>query len=140
MDYLQSFALSGAGMAVERTRVETAAMNLANAHTVLDPSQPAYRPLTVVAQPRFAGLVDQEGALAQAPVAVVQASNAAARMAYEPTHPLANAQGFVAYAGVDPATEMITLMGAIRAYEANVAALNMARALALRTLEIGRAA
>jgi flagellar basal-body rod protein FlgC len=59
---------------------------------------------------------------------------------HEPGHPLADAEGFVRYPGVDTATEMVTLTGALRSYEANVAALTTARALALKTLEIGRSA
>ena len=55
----------------------------------------------------------------------------------EPGHPFANGRGFVAYPGVDTATEMVSLMTAMRAYEANVSALNAARTLALRALDIG---
>ena len=72
------------------------------------------------------------------PSAVVEPMSLAPRLASEPGHPLANEQGFVAYPGVDSASEMVTMMSAIRAYEANVAALNTARALALKTLDIGR--
>ena len=62
----------------------------------------------------------------------------APRLVQEPGHPLANEQGLVAYPAVDAATEMVSLMSATRAYEANVAALNTARTLALKTLDIGR--
>jgi len=58
-------------------------------------------------------------------------------MVYEPGHPLANERGFVAYANVDSATEMVSMMSATRAYEANVSAMNTARTLALRALDIG---
>jgi flagellar basal-body rod protein FlgC len=71
------------------------------------------------------------------PMLSVEPSNAAPRSVYEPSNPLANEKGFVTYPGVDPATEMVTLVGAMRAYEANVAAMNTARALALKALEIG---
>ncbi|MNY51400.1 Flagellar basal-body rod protein FlgC [compost metagenome] len=50
---------------------------------------------------------------------------------------MADARGYVTYAGVDMATEMVSLMSATRAYEANVAAMNTSRTLALRALEIG---
>ncbi len=50
---------------------------------------------------------------------------------------MADERGFVAYPGVDPATEMVNLLSASRAYEANVAALNTARHLALKALDIG---
>lgn len=140
MDYLNSFAISAAGMAVERTRVEVASLNLANAHTVQAPGGQPFEPLRVVAGASggFAALVNHGLRGAALPVAVVEPAGAAPRMVHEPAHPLANEAGLVAYPGVDPATEMVTLMSATRAYEANVAALNTGRALVLKALEIGR--
>ena len=142
MDYLKSFAVSAAGMAVERTRVEVAAMNLANANTAQDPAAVGYRPLRVMAQATpaasFGSLVDNGLGETALPVATVEPMPVAPRLAQEPGHPLANEQGLVAYPGVDTATEMVSMMSATRAYEANVAALNTARTLALKTLEIGR--
>jgi flagellar basal-body rod protein FlgC len=140
MDYLQSFAISAAGMGVERSRVEAAAMNLANANTVSAPGAAPYQPVRVLARAAspFVSLVS--GALAgEPPVVTIEPTQAAARMVYEPGHPLADARGFVAHAAVDTATEMVSLMTAMRAYEANVAAMNTARSLALKTLDIGRA-
>lgn len=140
MDYLKSFAVSAAGMVVERTRVEVAAMNLANANTVQDPAATGYRPLRVVAQAGqapFSSLVES-GLGVALPAATVEPTAVAPRLAQEPGHPLANEQGLVAYPGVDAATEMVSMMSATRAYEANVAALNTARTLALKTLDIGR--
>jgi len=141
MDYLESFAISGAGMRVERTRVEVAALNLANAHTVQSAGQPAFVPRRVIASAgNFADLVGEGLEAVPLPVVTVEATGTPARLVHEPGHPLADARGFVAYPGVDPAGEMVQLMGATRAYEANVAALNTARTLALKTLEIGRGA
>ncbi len=139
MEYLKSFAISAAGMGVERMRVEVASLNLANAHTVQAPGSAPFQPLRVVATAAgvFAGLVDQglQGAL---PLASVEPAGAAPRMVHEPAHPFADARGFVAYPGVNPATEMVSLMSATRAYEANVAAMSTARTLVLKALEIGR--
>lgn len=134
MNYAQTFAVSAAGMAVERTRVEIAALNLANANTVADPDGHIYRPMKVVTRTAFGAVVEQ-GLLG--PTMTLEASQQPPRMAYEPAHPLANAQGFVAYAAVDSAGEMMTLMNAMRSYEANVAAMNTSRSLALKSLEIG---
>ena len=136
MDYLQSFAISAAGMEVERTRVEVASMNLAHANTVQSPTAPAFQPQRVIvtAAGSFASLVDD----ALLPAATIEPAAGQPRMVFDPGHPLSDGRGFVAYPGVDPATEMVTLMGATRAYEANVAAMNTARALALKTLDIGR--
>ena len=58
----------------------------------------------------------------------------------EPGHPQADVQGFVTYPGVDTATEMMTIMDAMRAYEANVAAMNASRTMAMKALEIGSGA
>jgi flagellar basal-body rod protein FlgC len=136
MDYARVFAMSAAGMTVERTRVEVAAANLAHAQSAHHPATAGYQPLRVVSQPAFAAF----GELVEAglPAAILEPAPAGPRLVQEPGHPLANEQGFVAYPGVDPATEMVSLMSAMRSYEANVAALNTARALALKTLEIGK--
>jgi flagellar basal-body rod protein FlgC len=140
MDYAQVFAVSAGGMTLERTRVEVAALNLANANTVQDASGAVYRPMRVVARATpFAELVDgPAGRQGRVPAPSLEAVDASPRLSYEPGHPLTDGQGFVAYAGVDPAAEMVTLMTALRSYEANVAAMNTARALALKTLDIGR--
>lgn len=142
MDFARTFAISAAGMAVQRTRVEVAALNLANADSVQAPGAPGYQPLRVVigAGAPFDALVAtglQRDAL---PTAAIQPTLVPPRLTHDPGHPFADALGFVHHASVDPATEMVTLMGAMRSYEANVAAMNTARTLALKTLEIGRGA
>ncbi len=155
MDYLASFAISAAGMNVERTRVEVAAMNLANANTVKSAEGVSYRPMKVTARSvahKFAEVIgravdDRYDLLSQSagnpsmtgsiPVVNLEFANVSPRLTHDPGHPLADERGFVAYAGVDTASEMVTMMSATRAYEANVAAMNTARSLALKTLEIG---
>ena len=144
MDYQNAFAISSAGMSVERLRVEVSALNLANANTVADANGAVFQPLRVVA--RAAGTVADADPTAfsqlvgrglAGPVASVEVADRAARRVLEPGHPLADAQGFVSYAPVDSTTEMLTLMSATRAYEANVAAMNAARTLAMKALDIG---
>lgn len=147
MDYTQAFAISSAGMAVERMRVDVATLNLANASTIQTPDGVRYQPARVIARASapsasFAEQLDlalDGGVTAALPEASIEATGAAQRSVYEPGHPFADDRGFVSYPGVDAATEMVSLMSALRAYEANVAALNMARNLALKTLEIGGA-
>ena len=58
-------------------------------------------------------------------------------MIYEPQHPDADEKGFVAYPNINPMSEMVTMMEALRSYEANVQALNAAKSMAQRALEIG---
>lgn len=134
-------------MAVERTRVDVAALNLANANTVQTPDGVSYRPLSVLARSlpaaampsAFSSQVDQglNSAMLTLPQTSVEASGVEPRNVYEPGNPFANTKGFVVYPGVDTATEMVNMMSAQRSYEANVAAMNVTRALALKALDIG---
>lgn len=143
MDYSSIFAISAAGMSLERTRVEVAALNLANANTTAAAGQAAYSPLRVVALPAqqasFAAVMLAGGPSGSAlkPDFRVEPAPVTPRFVHEPGHPMADARGFVGYPGVDAATEMVSLMAASRAYEANVAALNTARSMALKALDIG---
>jgi len=155
MDYSQSFAISAVGMNIERTRVDVAALNLANANTVQGVGGVSYQPLRVIAQARgfgvlpsganhaaaFGALVaqglDADATAAAAPLMQVVPTNVPPRLVYEPSHPLADDRGYVSYAAVDTATEMVSMMSATRAYEANVSAMNTSRTLALRALDIG---
>ena len=142
MDTSPTFAVSAAGMALERARVEIAALNLANAHTTAAAGQPGYGPMRVVAHPapaaNFASLLEGDASVAALkPEFSLEPTNAPVHLVHEPGHPLADAQGFVTYPGVDAAAEMMSLMSATRAYEANVAAMNTARTLALKSLDIG---
>jgi len=57
---------------------------------------------------------------------------------YDPSHPDANEEGYVAMPNIDPLEEMVNLMLATRSYQANVAAFNATKGMALRALEIGR--
>lgn len=142
MDYQSAFAISAAGMTAEKLRVDVAAMNLANANSPLSANGAGYQPLRVHASVRaapgarsFEALVDQ--GMAAAHTLSVAPYRAPARRVYEPGHPQANKDGFVSYPGVDPLTEMMTLMVASRAYEADVAAFNAAKTMAMKALEIG---
>jgi len=140
MDYLRSFAISAAGMSVERTRVEVASMNLANANTLVQGAQ-GYQPLRALVQPaaqgiysaRFSELMGTDAL----PQVRVEPTGYAPRRVLEPGHPMADAAGFVSYPAVDTTTEMVSLMTALRAYEANVVAMNAARTVAVKSLEIG---
>jgi flagellar basal-body rod protein FlgC len=142
MDYSAAFQISASGMAVEKTRLEVTAMNLANMHSAAASAAQAYRPLKVITQAQpltFAQHLGMLQAQAGGGVRVVSLDPSAtpARLVYEPGHPYADHQGMVAYPAVDHTAEMLQLNTALRAYEANVVAMNAARTMASRTLEIG---
>ncbi|HIJ82750.1 MAG TPA: flagellar basal body rod protein FlgC, partial [Magnetococcales bacterium] len=60
------------------------------------------------------------------------------RMQYDPNHPDANADGYVAMPNIDMVTEMVNMMSASRSYESNVTVLNASKAMAMKALEIGK--
>jgi flagellar basal-body rod protein FlgC len=146
MDYNQSFAISAAGMVAEHARVDVAALNLANANTVQNAGGSAYQPMRVVmrstvpesfASQIAAGENDTQIVAALVPEAVLEPSTVGPRQVYDPGNPFADGKGMVNYPGVDSATEMVNMMTAVRSYESNVAAMNVAKTLALKALDIG---
>lgn len=145
MDYLAAFEISASGMMAEKTRVDAVALNLANVNTTRAADGVLYRPLTVLTSPKAATVFDgyfssylgQGAQPAGVDVLGVEPMDAPPRLVYEPGHPDADESGFVAYPGINPAAEMVALMEALRAYEANVQAMNAAKTMALRALEIG---
>ncbi|MFT3736008.1 MAG: flagellar basal body rod protein FlgC [Rhodocyclaceae bacterium] len=143
MDYLNSFAISSAGMGLERTRLNVASLNIANANVAFSASAPV-RPLQLLSAPvgavSFEQLMNgQMAKLVSSGVAVQEVVDVEPRMAYEPQHPYADSKGFVRYPAVNMANEMISLMTAVRGYEANVVAFNAAKVMAQKAIDLGGA-
>jgi len=140
MDYRAIFQIASAGMDLEKRRVDVAALNLANMHASAPAGQAPYAAQRVLAQPlqvNFSrAMGEAEPALLSRQVQIVN-TDAAPRLVHEPGHPHADSQGFVAYAAIDQATEMVTVNTALRAYEANVAVASTARAMAAKALDLG---
>lgn len=135
MDYFRSSQISAAGLAVEMLRMETAALNLSNANSTAAPGTEPFRALDVVTN--SVGFPDAGSAKNAMAGATLEPRLSAPRMVYDPAHPHADEQGFVAHANVDVLNEMVSMMRATRAYEANVKAINAAKAMAQQALEIG---
>lgn len=132
---------SASALSAERMRIEVAVSNLANAESTRGADGRPYRRRDVVlaSQPTQAF----EAALGRASadgvrVAAVLEDTAAPRRRYEPSHPDADAEGYVALPNVDPAEEMVDMVGAARAYQANLTAITLIRDLLQRALELGR--
>jgi flagellar basal-body rod protein FlgC len=135
MDAFRAAEISASGMLAQKARLEAAAANLANMHAAHTAQGPNYQPVTAVIR---AGAGDFAHALmGPAKAELVPQQGAAPRKAYEPGHPDADASGMVSYPAVDHMHEMMTVMTAIRAYEANLAALQATKTMAARALEIG---
>ena len=145
MDFTGTLAISGSALSAERLRLDAIASNLANASTTRTPEGGPYRRRNVVfaAEPvendfgeTLASLAEQ-GAREGVVVTDVVEDRTPPRMVFDPSHPDANADGYVAYPNVDPMTETIDLMAATRAYEANVQVVNATRRMAEAALGIG---
>jgi flagellar basal-body rod protein FlgC len=141
MDYLSVFDISGSGMDLQRARLETMAANLANVNSSSKDASAVYRPLEVVGKSeamRFDALLNELPADNMTVDYDVIETTVEARLVYEPTHPHANLEGFVAYPDINPVTEMVKLMTATRAYEANAQAINAAKSMMAAAMEIGK--
>jgi len=137
MDYGQILSISAAGMGVERLRLETAALNMANANLRSSSPATAFKPKKVVAFIQDLYSPDSGVRVGVSQQAFVEESTLAPRPIHDPGDPLADAAGFVYAPAVNPVEEMLTVMTAVRAYEANVRTLEASRGMLLRALEIG---
>ncbi len=142
MDYFSSFEISATGLMAERLRLQAVATNLANANTTAAPGASVYQPVRVVTRAIGADFSQHmRSADGDLPGGVqvlgMENEQVAPRMVYDPKHPDADANGFVAQANVDPLSEMVTMMAALRAYEANIKAMGAAHTMAEKALEIG---
>jgi flagellar basal-body rod protein FlgC len=147
MDYAASFKVSEAGMRIEKMRLDATALNIANMNTSRSQVGGLYKPLRVIAKSTSATpSADFDTALSQAagiaglqgaPEARIVAMDVAPRQIHDPGNPDADQQGNVAYPGVNHLNEMVTMVAAVRAYEANVVAMNATKLMASKALDIG---
>ena len=125
----------------ERTRIEVAVSNMANAESTRSANGEPYRRRDVVLTSDPANSFDAAFGHASATgvkVASVVVDQSDFQRRYEPSHPDADADGFVALPNVDQSEEMVDMIGAARAYQANLAAISMIRDLVAKALELGR--
>jgi flagellar basal-body rod protein FlgC len=144
MGLFDALNVSASGLAAERTRMDVTAENLANAQ-----STGGYRRKEVVLRAQsgsFAGALDaavsarqgSAGASRGVEVAGVVEDTLPQRLVYDPGHPDANPAGYVELPNVNPVTEMVDLIAASRSYEANVTAMQTAKQMFTRTLDLLR--
>ena len=137
MSISQILDIASSGMAAQRMRVQLIASNIANSETTRTKEGGPFRRKEPVFQAQDLGF---SGALANAGVrvATIRTSQEPFLTRYEPGHPDANAEGVVSYPNVNPVEEMVNLTEASRAYEANIAVVRSAKAMATSALEILR--
>ena len=132
---------SATALDVERTRIEVAVSNMANAESTRSTDGQPYRRRDVLlaSQPgkTFEAALGEAGAVGVRVAGIVQ-DQTPFRRRYEPSHPDADAEGFVMLPNVDAEQEMVDMLGAARAYQANIAAIGMIREMVAKSLELGR--
>lgn len=130
--------VSASGMSAERIRMNIIASNIANARVTRTPAGGPYRRKQVVFATVLKNQQEREMSLNGVEVVGIFPDPSPFKMIYNPSHPDANPQGFVAMPNVDIAIEMIDMISSTRSYEANVTAFKSAENMIRKALEIGR--
>ncbi|MCC7369082.1 MAG: flagellar basal body rod protein FlgC [Chloroflexi bacterium] len=145
---LEILKTAGSALTAQRLRMDVIASNLANAEATSTPEGGPYKRERVVFEPKLrdtmSKLGEQSSSIASGEatggvvVRAIVKDDEDPRMVLDPTHPDADADGFVAYPNVDLVTEMTDMLSASRSYEANITIVNVAKSMAQRALDIGR--
>lgn len=152
INLFQSMQISASGLHAQRMRMNLLATNLANANSTRTPEGGPYRRKDVVFQPVGIDRLSNAGSpfnkasfesefdrqLKGVQVSEVVRDQRPPRLVYDPNHPDANKDGYVAMPNINPISEMVSLMNATRSYEAGVTAINAAKDMVNKALSIGR--
>jgi flagellar basal-body rod protein FlgC len=140
MDFLSALRISASGLSAERTRVNAASSNLANADSTGGPDGELYQridPVFTTEPLEGAGGLPGEGP-SIVKVESMERDEGPGRRVYLPSHPEADASGYVTLPNVNPIHEVVNLMSAQRAYDANASAVDTLKTMAQRALDIAR--
>lgn len=134
MSLFNIFNISGSAMTAQAQRLNAVASNLANVDSATGPDGKPYRAKQVVFEATPMGAHAGVGVKVKA---VVEDASPL-KMQYDPKHPMANEQGYVAMPNVNPVEEMVNMISASRSYQNNVEVLNTSKSLLVKTLGIGQ--
>lgn len=144
MDLLTTLKISSSGIAAQKKRMAAISSNIANAQTTRTAEGGPYRKKEVVfgsepARESFSEILEGEldAQAEQVHAAEVISTDNPPILKYEPNHPEANEQGYVAYPNINVMEEMANMISASRAYEANINVMNTTKGMAMKALEIG---
>jgi flagellar basal-body rod protein FlgC len=145
MDFFNAMDISSSALSAERTRMNLISGNLANASATRTPEGGPYKRKDAVfmatpSEDRFGRALNNAAArdALRVEVSEIVEDQTPGRLQYDPGHPDANAQGYVAMPNVNVVEEMADMITATRSYEANVTAVQAAKSMALKTLEISK--
>ncbi len=148
MSLFNSFAISASGLTAERLRMDIISNNIANANTTKTLEGGPYIRQRVIFEPRGEKLgflvpfmFEKNKRISQfqgVKVTGIIKDPTPPRLVYDPGHPDADKDGYVAMPNVNIVKEMVDMISATRAYEANVTAINSAKTMAAKALDIGK--
>lgn len=137
MELVPGFKISGSALSAQKLRLDLIANNIANINSTRSKDGGPYKRVMPVFEERLKEAANAGFRGNGVVVSSIIEDNSPPRMEFDPEHPDANGEGFVAYPNINIVNEMVDMITATRAYEANVTAFNAAKAMALKALEIG---
>jgi flagellar basal-body rod protein FlgC len=149
MGFFDGYNVSTSGMSAQRTRINTVSANIANAQTTHTQDGGPYKKQNVVFEEMLLNASNKNNTdktqnnnsipLSGVDVRSVVDNKSKPIMKYEPNHPDANKDGYVAYPNINPVVEMVDLIEAMRSYEANLASFETHKAIDNKTIDILKA-
>lgn len=134
MSMFSIFNVSGSAVSAQSQRLNVVASNLANADAVAGPDGQAYKSRQVLFETVPMGSEESSGVK----VSAIKESNEPFKRTHNPSHPSADAEGYVTQSNVNPVEEMVNMISASRSYQNNVEVMNTAKSLLLKTLQMGQ--
>jgi flagellar basal-body rod protein FlgC len=131
---LNIFNVSGSAVSAQSQRLNIVASNLANVDTVAGPDGKAYKARQLTFQAQTLG----ENGAAGVTVSNISEDQSPGRRVHDPSHPQADADGYVTYSNVNAVEEMVNMISASRSYQNNIEVMNTAKSLLQKTLQLGQ--
>lgn len=147
MGYFGALDIGASALTAQRLRMDTISQNIANANTTRTENGTPYRRRVVVFEEKSQGAPFSQYLTESSKeryigkgvkVAKIVEDSSPFKRVYDPGNPDADADGYVELPNVDIITEMVNMISATRAYEANVTSINITKSMAMKALEIGR--
>lgn len=135
MNFITGIQATSSALNAEKIRMDVVAQNIANAHTTKDVDGKAYQRRVVT----FETMLNGDGSMSDGvKIGRIANDSRPGEKVFNPHHPHADKDGMVTMPNVNPAIEMVDLLSASRAYEANLAVARNARQMAAKALSIGK--
>ena len=143
MKMFNTLTINASGLTAEKLRIDTISSNIANVNTTRTVDGEAYRKKIAVFKENLVSEINKDTGRVEKSSRGVKAAEiindeSPFKRVYDPNHPDSDEEGYVNYPNVNVLNEMVDLIAASRAYEANVTALNASKSMFLKALEIGR--